>query len=274
MDKLTRIDPTLDVFKLRFDVNLLAEIRESYRQELHDALLDPENRRLFEGGQQYLQPIGRSNDKYYLATYGPHPLLWLSADAPETYQIYERFLRGLDFDSDAKRLVDFDQRLIMYAGFLVVSDRAPRSSWHADYFAGANGLTLITPLFELDRGHGNLLYRLRGDEVATYRYQLGEALIFGEEFYHCTEPYNSTDRLRVLVSISFGTDKIDHWKVLRETIAGQSRFLILPCGHRRGTCQCIASRVSLMAGRNAPCYCQSGKKFKYCHGRLELGTHA
>lgn len=36
-----------------------------------------------------------------------------------------------------------------------------------------------------------------------------------------------------MLSFAFGTDKIEYWDLLRETIAGQSNYMVLPCGHER-----------------------------------------
>jgi hypothetical protein len=268
VDKLARIGAGLNAFKIRFEDSLLDEIRESYRRELREILSSPQNVHLFEGGRRLSQPIGASTNEYFLVSYGSHPLLWLSCNTPETYQIYRRFFDGLGIENDIKELVDHDEKIVMYSGFLVIGDRSPGRSWHVDYFPGANAYTLITPLFELDRGHGNLLYKADNKQIETYRYRLDEAVIFGDRFDHCTEPYSRTDHLRILLSMTFGTDKLEHWKVLRNTIGSQSNFLILPCGHRFGTCQCVAGKLTLMSGRNAACHCGSGKRYKYCHGSI------
>ncbi|MFV9614569.1 MAG: hypothetical protein ACNYZG_01365, partial [Gammaproteobacteria bacterium] len=61
-----------------------------------------------------------------------------------------------------------------------------------------------------------------------------------EGFEHATEPYAETDTLRVMLSFTFGTDKSEYWNTLKETIGNQSNYMILPCGHEKGSCQCFA----------------------------------
>jgi len=271
MEKLTRIGPGLNAFKIRFADCLLDEIRESYRRELRPILSSPESLHLFEGGRELCQPVGASTNEYFMVSYGRHPLLWLSSNTPETYQIYRRFFDSLGIESDLKELVSHDEKIVMYSGFLVIGDRSPGYSWHVDYQPGANAYTLITPLFELDPGHGNLLYKVDDERIVTYRYGLDEAIILGERFVHCTEPYLRTNHMRILVSMTFGTDKLEYWSALRKTIESQSKFLILPCGHRFGTCRCLDGRLTsppATLSRNAACHCGSGKRFKHCHGRI------
>ena len=65
-------------------------------------------------------------------------------------------------------------------------------------------------------------------------YRAGEALIVGDHFSHTTEPFLQTPQTRVLLSLTFGTDKMEHWKNLKQTIEYQSEFFIRPCGHGYG----------------------------------------
>ena len=80
---------------------------------------------------------------------------------------------------------------------------------------GANAYTLITPLFELDDAHGNLMYKDASSNIKTYQYKMNEAVIFGDGFEHATEPYARTDALRVMLSCTFGTDKIEYLDTLK-----------------------------------------------------------
>lgn len=270
MRKLTRIGGNLNAFKFQFDDQLLDEIRNSYQLKLHDFISDPNNQIVFGGGRQYRQPVKQSSNEYYLISYGTSPLLWFSCNSFETYNIYKRFFNALDIANEVKELVDYDEKIIMYCGSLVIGDRAFDATWHIDYHTGANAYTLITPLFELDGNHGNLLYEASDDQIATYQYTLNEAIIFGDKFKHSTEPYPRSKHKRIMLSCAFGTDKLQYWDILKNTISDQSDFLILPCGHRYGACKCAgaAKPDAPKPGRNGPCHCGSGKKYKYCHGRL------
>ena len=236
--RLARLAPGLNAYRFSFAEHLLDEIRDSYRRELQPMLTNPQNQRLFAGGRELRQPLEPATGEYFLVSFLRYPLLWLSSNTANTYAIYRRFLDNLDIEDDVRELVDHGERIVMYCGFLVIGDHSDEHSWHVDYKPGANAYSLLTPLFELDPGQGDLLYKSVGDRVETYPYALGEAVMFGDHFSHCTEPYPGTGRLRILVTLQFGTDKIEHWGVLRQTIESQSDYLILPCGHRRGTCNC------------------------------------
>lgn len=239
MKKLMRIGAKLNGFKLQFDDSLLNEIRESYQQYLHSYLTHPQNQHLFEGGTKLKHAINDATNEYFLISYQKNPLLWISANTSKTYQIYKKFFDALDIEEDIKSLVDYDKKIVMYAGFLVIGNRATEHAWHVDYDIFANGYTLLTPLYELDQSHGNLLYKTNDAKIEIYPYKLREAIIFGHSFIHSTELYNRTNQMRILISITFGTDKLKYWNSLKKTIESQSKYLVLPCGHRIGSCQCI-----------------------------------
>ena len=154
-----------------------------------------------------------------------------------------------------------------------------RLDWHIDYLPGANAYTLLTPLFHRETAHGHLLYRDKDKTKKRHAYRPNEALIVGDYFSHATEPYPKSAEPRVLLSLTFGTDKFDHWPALKQTIDSQSEFFILPCGHESGTCHCLeefgvaaatssSEDIYRTTGRNEPCPCGSGKRFKHCHGRI------
>jgi hypothetical protein len=145
----------------------------------------------------------------------------------------------LNIDETVKKLVDCDDNIVLYSGFFVVGNHSAKEFWHMDYADGANAYTLITPLFELNYDHGNLLYKNSGEKTQTYTYKSGEAIILGENFLHTTEPYPKNNQTRVLLSLTFGTDKLHYWGQLKQTIEGQSEYFILPCGHQFGTCECL-----------------------------------
>lgn len=194
---------------------------------------------LFEGMEQINIQITDEELKFHVTSYGTAPLIWISNNNQHTYNIFKSFVDGLDIMDDIKTLVDFDDHIQVYCGFFVVGKKMDRETWHKDYFDGANGYTLITPLFELENTHGNLMYKDPSSNIKTYEYKMNEAIIFGEGFEHATQPYAQTENLRVMLSLTFGTDKIEYWNTLKETIGEQSSYMILPCGHEKGNCQCL-----------------------------------
>ena len=164
-------------------------------------------------------------------------LAWVSADDLATHRAFKRVFDSLGLADAVKPLVDRRERIVMYQGFFVVSDGVADTTWHVDYHAGSHAYTLLTPLFELDAGVGHLLHA-DGQQIKRHEYRYGAGVVVGEGFMHSTEPHPPGPRPRVLVSMTFGTDRMEHWPVLQKTVGGQSPFVILPCGHQRGTCIC------------------------------------
>jgi hypothetical protein len=239
LQTLTPLANGVNAYTLSFDDRLLNELRTLYETEVRDFLDLPRNAHLLRGGHFVEERWQRGPYKFYAASYEGAPLLWVSSDNFATYEVFTRFFRSLDIVHDIAKLIDFHREIVVYCGFFVVGEHLREAKWHVDYFEGANAFTLIAPLFELDIGHGNLLYKDDSCFVRQYRYKSGEAILLGEGFAHTTEPYQPASQQRVLVSLTFGTDKLDHWNVLKETAGAQSDFLILPCGHERGTCNCL-----------------------------------
>lgn len=241
MDLLKQLHPELDAYTFRFEDGLLDEIRESYNRDLASLLENPQNQYLFLGGQSHRATVGQSGS-YFAQSFESYPLLWFSNNNADTYAMFRRFFDALAIEDEVRGLVDCQERIIMYCGFLVIGDRAPASQWHCDYAPGANAFTLITPLFELEPGHGHLLYKLE-NEAQQYQYQLGEAIFFGEKTDHSTEPYAPSAKKRVLVSLTFGTDKLEYWPYLKESLDSQSPYFKLPCGHIYGSCKCLKATM-------------------------------
>ncbi|ARN73236.1 hypothetical protein [Oceanicoccus sagamiensis] len=239
MTKIERIGPDLNAFKFKQDPSLLDELREVYLNLLKPIFDAPDRAHLCSGGQQIHTPMKRADNKFYMMSYGKAPLLWVSNNDKETYDIFKRYLDSLDIINEAKEHIDYDKDLVMYSGFFVIGDHMPIESWHVDYDQGANAFTLITPLFELEKNHGMLSYKDKFMINQRYSYRSDEGVFFGDGFQHMTEPYPKGDTKRVMVSLTFGTDKLKYWDILAKTIGTQSKYFILPCGHQAGTCQCL-----------------------------------
>jgi hypothetical protein len=173
--------------------------------------------------------------RFHATSYGD--LAWVSSDDLTTHREFRRLFDGLGLAEAVKPLVDWHERIVMYQGFYVVSDGVEQPSWHVDYLPGANAYTLLTPLYDLDPAHGHLLHLGDGLQKERYEYRRGVGVLVGEGFFHCTEPHLPGPR-RVLVSMTFGTDRMQHWPALRRTVGTQSPFVVMPCGHPRGTCGC------------------------------------
>ena len=230
MNKLRQLAPSLNAFAFTFADDLLSDIRHSFETDVLPYLTAAENQRLLFGGQAIRQPIITPGQNYFNVSYGAYPLLWISGNNLQTHALYQRFYTQLGIDNEVKQLLDYDREIVVYCGFFVVGNRAPVPNWHFDYEPGANAYTLITPLYEPEPGHGNLLYMLADGRAEKHTYKLNEAVIFGDHFKHSTQPYPPANTLRVMLSLTFGTDKMSHWETLKKTIAGQSEHLLMPNG--------------------------------------------
>lgn len=237
MSSLQRLHPHLDAYTVRFDDALLEEIRASYQRHLAALVDSPRHQYLFEGGRTHRAQLGDPGP-YFVLSYEDYPLLWFSNDNEETYATFRRFFEALSLDDALRQRIDCRHRVVLYCGFLVIGDRAPAAQWHCDYVANANAFTLLTPLFELEPEHGHLLYRV-GEQSHRYRYQSNEAILFSDQTPHSTEPYAPSPRKRILVSLTFGTDKLEYWPQLRQSLESQARYFVLPCGHVYGRCDCL-----------------------------------
>jgi len=240
MKRLQQLEPGLNAYKVSFDSSLLNTLRNMFDSALRERLGREGYAYLFAGLEQINIQMKLEDLQFHVTSYGTAPLLWISSNNAHTYNIFKSFMDELDIMDDIKELVDFEDHIEVYCCFFVVGKKMDRQTWHKDYVDGANGYTLITPLFDLGKSHGNLMYKDESSAVKTYEYKMNEAIVFGDGFEHATEPYPETDALRVMLSFTFGTDKAEYWDILKETIGNQSNYMMLPCGHEKGTCQCVA----------------------------------
>ena len=240
MKHLQEIEPGLNAYTANFDTSLLSTLRTMFDTALRERLEREGYAYLFNGMEQIDIQIKLEELQFHITSYGTAPLLWISNNNSHTYQLFKSFMTELDIMDDVKTLVDFDDHIEVYCGFFVVGKKMDRETWHKDYTDGANAYTLITPLFELDKSHGQLMYKDETASTKIYQYKMGEAIIFGDGFEHATQPYPESDSLRVMLSFTFGTDKKEYWNVLRETIEFQSNYMVLPCGHEKGSCDCFS----------------------------------
>jgi hypothetical protein len=235
--ELARIAPDKDAFQFRFDPTLLAPLASIYENVVEPKLDFPKLR----SGAVHDKLHG-DGLRFHVSRYG-NLLAWVSADDFATHREFELLFEYLQVADAARHLIDCHERIVMYNGFYVVSDCVESPSWHRDYVDGAHAYTLLTPLYELDAGHGQLLYK-SGEEIVRYEYRHGVAVLFGERFRHATEPFATRSRPRVLVSFAFGTDRMRYWPALQRTVGIQSSFVVMPCGHPRGMCVCRQPRRS------------------------------
>lgn len=237
MHSLTPLHRDLKAFTLSFDPVLLRELQNAYLQEIAPFFKAIEQVELLKGGKY--QSFHLPGGAYTVCSYDTDPLFWVANAQAETYRRFLTFFERLGLAEVLIDKIPHKKGLVMYCGFFVVGNQAPDPNWHYDYRPGAPAYTLITPLFELSPEHGQLLYELPDRQRQLYRYQFNEAIVFGEGFLHSTEPYEHSSNLRVLLSLTCGTDLIEYWPILKQNIEEQSDFYALPCGHFKGSCRCL-----------------------------------
>jgi hypothetical protein len=228
--KLERIGDA-NAFEFAFDPSLLDGLASIYQNVVAPRF--DINKLRAGGGHAELQA---SRLRFDITSFG-NLLAWVSAAEIGTHREFLNVFHRLGLADAVTPLVDWQDRIVMYQGFYVVSHGVEDPTWHVDYHEGANAYTLLTPLFELEAGLGHLLHA-DGQQIKRHEYRYGAGVVLGERFLHSTEPHPAGKRPRVLVSMTFGTDRMAHWPVLEKTVGGQSPFVVLPCGHQRGTCIC------------------------------------
>lgn len=247
--KLERIAPHTNAFQFGFDPALLDRLTSIYENVVAPTL---DFARLRNGGDH--DALHGGGLRFHVAQYADL-LAWVSADDVATYREFHQLFEHLELADAVKPLVDWRKRIVMYNGFYVISDGVKAPAWHVDYCHGSHAYTLLTPLYELDADHGQLWYRSRGETI-RYAYRQGVGVLVGERFMHSTEPFAALSRPRVLVSLTFGTDRMRYWPALQPSVGSQSTFVVMPCGHQRGSCVCdrasAVSRVHKMSAGSAP----------------------
>lgn len=240
---------TARAYHFRFSPTLLEPLRRAYTAQLAPELAaQPE---LLQGVYYQSQPLAQGD--YYAFSYDTYPLLWITNNATTTHALFQDFFRGLQLEKQMKSKIKHRKGLIVYCGFFVVGNRADEKMWHYDYRPGAQAYTLITPLFDWHREHGHLLYRSSENAPEQrYRYRCGEAIVLGEGFLHSTEPYAQSAQMRVLVSLTFGSDRWRDWEIIRQNIEEQSYFYLQPCGHPVGQCDCESRHKNSFWSRFSP----------------------
>jgi len=231
---MRRLGEDLNGYEFDFPERALQDLRALYRSQVEPRLA-PMFADIEQSGQCSFEADGHA---FYAVAYG-NELAWISNDNAKTYRMFRSCFGALGLAEAMKPLIPHDEKLVMYCGFFIVSHAISRPIWHVDYGPNANGYTLLAPLFPLEPEHGRLLYRQPGGDPRRYEYEVGKGIVIGDGFLHTTEPYARVETPRVLLSMTFGSDRVADWAALEPTVGRQSNFVVLPCGHVRGSCGCL-----------------------------------
>jgi len=148
-------------------------------------------------------------------------LRWISSANAAGFAFFDKYFKKLAIVKKTKKLLGDCGELIMYSGFFVVRSQTTNPYYHVDYSAnvGLNALTLMTPVTPTGET-GNLLYHDVDGKEKVYKYSRGSAVCFGGNFYHSTEPFESSQPY-VFLCFSFGVTDMELWDSIAETAAEQ-----------------------------------------------------
>lgn len=154
---------------------------------------------------------------------------WLSARNERDFARFQSIFDRLGIAAHVEPYLDLDRGVRLYSGFFVVRTRCAEPDFHLDWRDTNNeAFTLLTPLSENAAGFG-LLYKKTDGSIGEYEYKLGEALVLGDDFVHSTKPGTSEEPV-VLLSFTFGSDKMEHWPSISRTAARQGMLVRRPDG--------------------------------------------
>jgi hypothetical protein len=154
---------------------------------------------------------------------------WISAAEEASFVRFEEAFQALDVARHVLPYVDIDREVRMYQGFVVLRSECREPDFHVDWRdAGNQAFTLLTPIGDPVPGFG-LVYKTVKGETRAYDYRRGEALLFGDNFFHSTQPGRST-RPTALLSFNLGTDRMEHWPAIRKTAGVQGGIVRRPDG--------------------------------------------
>lgn len=165
-------------------------------------------------------------------------IAWVAANDAVTFRSCFQML----FDRlEVARLFGFLGEMVLFSGFFVSRRSTTKSHFHTDFSdTGKRAYTLMTPLFDMSGlPDCQLLCRLSEEVLKQYRYQLGRAIVFGDQFLHATETGAAPRTLAFLCFV-----RLRHAAAVRSAPCPTSRLssppppLAAPCRRlASGACQ-------------------------------------
>lgn len=149
---------------------------------------------------------------------------------------------GLDFFQDAFEALQIPRKLephvgpgvVMFSGFFIWRREGTSTAWHHD-FTNTNGgaFTLMAPLTRIPQKCCHLLYHDDEGETRKYVYRVGRAVVFGDDFWHSTEPGSMASPAGFLCFTLGRRDMTRaEWRHARSYIASQTGVYQTPSGRR------------------------------------------
>jgi len=154
---------------------------------------------------------------------------WISADDEIAFRVFESAFERLGIPEQAAQYLDIDREVRLFGGFVIVRTYCTAPYFHTDWTKLNNeAFTVLTPITPNADQFG-LLYQKVNGSIGEYAYRRGEAILFGDGFYHSTKPGRSDDPV-MLLCFQFGTDKMEHWPAINGQLNTQATMLRQPDG--------------------------------------------
>jgi hypothetical protein len=139
---------------------------------------------------------------------------WICPQDEEAFAAFESAFDRLGIAAHAAPYLDTDRGVRLFSGTIIIRSRCTSPFFHADWRKLNNeAFTVITPITANSDAFGLLYKDLKGRE-AEYRYRVGEAIMFGDNFVHSVKPGRSDEPV-MLLSFELGTDKMKHWDAIK-----------------------------------------------------------
>ena len=178
----------------------------------------------------HLTPELRREDYFGISPPWKSDIEWRSANSFRSYGVFRACFERLGLSRIVSPFVEYERRIILYSGFFVTRSKCDGHDFHVDWVEETqnNAFTFLTPLIH-PRGAPGLLLRDVCGEVRSYEYAPGRGIVLGAGIEHSTD-MGASDTPSVLLSLTFGTDKMEYWDAISRTVLGQGNLIRLPNG--------------------------------------------
>ena len=186
--KLPRCGTAMRRAKEHFDVAVRPHLEAGLIEALEEQPLPCRSLRHDTHGNFFVMKGGSSTDP---AKSKSSDLAWISVDDLATWQTFREIFEETGVAEAVASLISpLHQRVQLYSSFYVVRSHCTDANWHADWpeGTGTSAWTLLAPLERYETADFQLLYKDCKGAVHQYRYEEGEAILFGSHFMHSTEP--------------------------------------------------------------------------------------
>lgn len=225
-----------NVFTPRISTAVIREASEDFHDHLRPRFLDVRDQ--LKQRRMPCEQLQTNLGRFFVVQPGiwSSDIAWISVDDDATYARFLDFFMRSGVPEQLAPHIDHEHGLRMYSAYYVVRSRAQGTNFHDDFVPeiGTNALSVMSPLANYAAPDFQLLYEDVDGRQRQYRYTHGEAICFGSQFQHTTEPGRASEAdggLHVYLCFTFGSDKEEYWPHIYATQGSYgSRVIRKPCG--------------------------------------------